>query len=449
MTESIPVSRLLARFVTTSNALDLSPALLHSARRSLLNFFATALAGSHDVAIERLLGVLAGFSGSPEANVIGRRERCDALTAAFLNAAGANVHDFDDTHPDTVIHPTAPVAAALFALAQTRRISGVELLHALTLGIEAECRIGNAVSPWHYAHGWHITSTCGVFGAAVAVGRILGLDEQRMIWALGNASAQSAGLLEPLGFMAKSLSVGNAARNGLVAALTAAAGVEGPARPLEGPRGFLEVMGHDADPEAITSDLGTRWEALRNTYKPYPCGIVLHAVIDACLELRQGGEFDAQLIRDIVVRGHPLLGQRANRPQVTTGREAQVSAQHAVAVTLLKGKAGLEEFSDAAVTNPAIVALRGKVRVEDVPAMSRHAAEVVVACTDGRTFTQLVKHARGGEQRPLSDADLEAKLKELAIYSGSGIDPEPLIDAVWSLDALEDAGSILSLACRS
>ena len=166
--------------------------------------------------------------------MIGRSERADALSAAFLNAVSANVLEFDDTQLQTVIHPAAPVVPAVFALAELRRVSGDELLHAVVLGVEAECRIGKAVTPSHYRRGWHITSTCGVFGAAAAAGKLLGLDRQRMMWALGNAAAQSAGLIESLGSMAKSISVGNAARNGLAAALLAEQGFTGPERALEG-----------------------------------------------------------------------------------------------------------------------------------------------------------------------------------------------------------------------
>ena len=138
------------------------------------------------------------------------------LSAAFVNAASGNVFDFDDTHHPTIIHPTAPVAPALFALAESQPMSGAALLHAFVLGVEVECRLGNAVSPWHYRRGWHITSTCGVFGAAAAVAKVLALDAEHIVWALGNASAQSSGLVETLGTMAKSIGVGAAARGGLV-----------------------------------------------------------------------------------------------------------------------------------------------------------------------------------------------------------------------------------------
>ena len=440
------VSRNLAEFLAAAHVDALPTAVQHEAKRSLLNFFATALGGCRDAAVEHALKVVSTFAGAGHARVIGRMERLDALNAAFLNAISANVFDFDDTHPGTVIHPSAPVAPALFALAETRRISGRELLQAFALGVEVECRIGNAVSPGHYARGWHITSTCGVFGSAVAVGKCLGLDSERMLWALGDASAQACGLIETLGTMAKSLSVGNAARNGIVAAFAAQTGLTGPEMPLEGPRGFAHVFGTNPDFSQVTDGLGERWEALRNTYKPYPCGIVLHSVLDACLALRQDAQFTPDGIEAIIVRGHPLLGQRTHRPNVTTGREAQVSAQHSVAVALLTGAAGLEQYSDAAVRDPAVLALRRKVQVQDDATMTIEAAEVVITLRDGRVLRQFVEQARGGEKRPLTDADLEAKLRDLAAFGRSGCDTAALIDAVWSLDSNSDAGRLMALA---
>src|SRR5690606_29221449 len=143
-------------------------------------------------------------------------------------------------------------------------VSGEALLLAFLVGLEVECRLGRAISPGHYQRGWHITSTCGVFGAAAGCARLLGLDETRIAWTLGNASAQSSGLVENLGSMAKSIGVGNAASNGLLAALLAAEGFQGPAQPIEGPRGFLRVMGDRPDLAAVTGGLGERWEVMSN-----------------------------------------------------------------------------------------------------------------------------------------------------------------------------------------
>jgi 2-methylcitrate dehydratase PrpD len=441
------VSRPLVDFLLSSRWEEVPNDVRHAAKRSILNFFGSALGGSHDSAVMGVLPVLDRFSGPRDAAVIGHATKLDMLGAAFVNAASGNVFDFDDTHHPTIIHPTAPVAPVLFALAESRTITGKDLLHAFVLGVEVECRLGNAVTPWHYKRGWHITSTCGVFGAAAAAAKVLGLDAQRTLWTLGNASAQSSGLVETLGTMAKTIGVGASARGGLLAAFFAEAGITGPAEPISGPRGFTSVMGNEANLAAISKGLGETWELRANTHKPYPCGVVLFPVIDACLELRaQNPGLNLDAITGIKVEGHSLLGERADRPAVTTGREAQVSAQHSVAVALIEGRAGVTQFEDAAVNSPDVLALRSKVHVRERPDTPVEAAHVTIALADGRTLHAFVKQGRGTPKRPMLDADIEAKVRELARYGCPKLDPAPLIDAIWSLDASPDAGSIMRLA---
>jgi len=353
------------------------------------------------------------------------------------------VLDFDDTHHPTVIHPTSPVAPALLALSTTERMSGPQFLHALALGIEVACRVGNSVSPFHYARGWHITSTCGAVGAAAASGKVLGLDAQRMVCALGLGANQACGLVESLGSMAKSVSVGNAARNGLFAALLAQQGYTAAPNTLEGPRGFAQVMGDRPDLGAMIRDLGTRWEVCNNMLKPYPSGVVLHSVIDACLELRIRHHPPIERIAGIRVCGHPLLRQRADRPAPRSGREAAVSAQHSVAVCFIHGAAGVAQYSDASCQEPAVLALGAKVSVEEDPRIAVEGARVTLTLSDGQTHAIEIEHALGSLQRPMSDADVEAKVRALAAEHDCPVDR--LIDAVWQLDRCEDVSTLTRL----
>ena len=440
------VTATLARFLVASRWEDVPAAVRHEARRTVLNSLGAALGGCRDAAVEHAFAVLRRFAGQPEATLIGRAERTDALTAAFLNAASANVLDFDDTHLPTVIHPAAPVIPAVLAMSERMPLTGAQLLHAAILGIEVECRIGNAVSPWHYARGWHITSTCGVIGAAAAVAKLLNLDAERTTWALGIAANQACGLIETLGTMAKSVSVGYAPRNGIVAALLAQQGVTAAPHTIEGARGFVHVMGERPDLAAIGAALGTSWESARNTYKPYPCGIVLHPVIDALLELRATHALRAEAVGRVIVRGNPLLRQRTDRAAPRTGREASVSAQHTVAVCLLYGAAGIAQYRDACVTDPAVQALGARVEVEDDPSIPVGAAVVSVRTVDGRTLTGSVAHALGSLERPMSDAAIEAKVRDLASVGAPSCEVDRLIDAVWAVDRQVDAGVVARLA---
>lgn len=437
------VTRKLARFIAATRPEVIPGDVMHQAKRSVMNFFAVALAGCRTAPVEIALATLAQFSGGKQAALVGRSERIDALSAAFLNAAGANVYDFCDTHVRTVIHPTAPVVPPLLALAELRRISGLELLFGVVIGNEIEDRIGLAISPQHYSQGWHITSTCGVFGAAAATGRLIGLDEQRLVWALGSAATQSSGLCESLGTASKSASVGNAARNGLLSALLAEKGFDGPPEPLNGVQGFYNAMGVPPDLSLVTGGLGDSWAIMETSYKPYPCGFVINPVLDCVLDWRHD-HHGAEVVK-IVVRGNPLLADRTDRPTVTNGRLSQVSVQHAVAAALTRGKAGPEEFSDECVADPNVAALRAKVEVVRDSSFSTIAAAVDIATADGQVHRLSTQAARGSDVNPMSDRDLEAKLRHAAAAWNPGHDIQPLVDAIWTLDQSPDVAGLCAL----
>jgi 2-methylcitrate dehydratase PrpD len=327
------------------------------------------------------------------------------------------------------------VAPAAFALGEQRGLSGQAVLHAFILGAEVECRIGNAVSPGHYARGWHITSTCGVFGAAAAGARLLGLNAEQTAHALGIAASQSAGNVENLPSAAKNVSVGNAARNGLFAALLAEQGYTAAPAAIEGPLGWARAMGDDPAIGEMTEGLGERWELLKNTYKPYPCGIVMHAVIDACLALRHEHALQPDAIAEITISGDQLLLDRGDR-FVANERDARVSIYHCAAVSFQFGKAGVFEFSDVAVHDPAVVRLRGLTKAQLRADSPRGAATASVLTTDGRRFERTIEHPKGSTEHPLSDREIEAKSRDQARYGAFQGSIEDVIAAIWKLDEM-------------
>ena len=444
MADNPGTTRRLAQFVAAARCDDLPPQVAHQAKRSLMNIFAAALAGCRDATINTALASLVPFSGGRQAALIGRRERLDVLGAAFVNAAGANVLDFCDTHVPTAIHPTAPIAPALLALASLKPVHGHDLLHALALGQEVACRIGLAMSPSHYNRGWHITATCGVFGAAAGAGKLLGLDAEQMVWAFGTAATQASGLCECLGTPAKSVGVGNAARNGLWSALLAAQNFAGPGEPLTGAQGYYHALSETPDLSRLINGLGESWEIMKTSYKPYPCGFVLHPVIDCVLDWRR--EYPGAAVRAVEVTGNPLLGLRADRPTVSTGAQSQVSVQHAVAAALITGKAGIEQFSDSCVNDPTVAAMRGNVTVVRDDSIATVAATIKITTADRKTYALSQPAARGSDANPMSDQDLEDKLRAAAATWNPRHDIAPLIDAIWQLDTSEDASQLTALA---
>lgn len=445
--QTVPeVTRTLARYVRTARYEDVPEAVRAEARRSLLNWMGCAVGGAGHETLDRALAALGPLSGPAQATVIGRTERLDMLHAALMNGISSHVFDFDDTHLKTIIHPAGPVASAILALAETRAISGADFLLAFILGVEVECRIGNAVYPAHYDVGWHITGTAGVFGAAAACGRLLGLDEQRMLWALGIAGTQSSGFREMFGTMCKPFHPGRAAQNGLTAALLAANGFTSSTRVLEAPRGFANVMSTKQNFAEITEGLGDSFEIALNTYKPFACGIVIHPTIDGCAQLRQAHGLTGDEIERIDLRVDPLVLELTGKRTPQVGLEGKFSVYHSAAVAVIHGRAGEEEYSDACVRDPRVIALRDKVQAVAEDDIREDEAYVTITLKDGRVLTKHVEHAIGSLARPMSDAQLEAKFRGLAEGRLGRTRTDALISLCGRVDRLPDVGELARAA---
>ena len=436
------VTKILAQFVVDSRYADIPEKVRHEAKRSVLNWLGCAVGASRHEGIDIALAALSAFSGPAQASVLGRGERLDIMHAALLNGIGSHMFDFDDTHLKTVIHPSGPVASALLALAEYRSMSGADFLHAFVLGVEVECRIGNAVYPSHYDVGWHITGTAGVFGAAAAVGRVLGLNVQQMTWAFGIAATQSSGLREMFGTMCKPFHPGRAAQNGMTAAFLASKNFTSSERGIEAPRGFANVLATARNYDEITENLGKTWEVALNTYKPFACGIVIHPIIDGCVQLRNEHKLKAGDIDSIALKVHPLVLELTGKKTPQVGLEGKFSVFHSAAVAIIHGEGGEDVYSDACVRDPQVITLRDKVSAAVDKSVHEDAAYITIKLKDGRTLEKHVEHAIGSLARPMSDADLEAKFRKFAKGILSAGETDALIKLCWEIEKLKSAGDI-------
>lgn len=424
----------------------MSASVVHEAKRSVLNWTGCAVGGSAHPTVEHALATVRPFVGPGQAAVLGRTDRVDILHAAMLNGTSSHTFDYDDTHLRTVIHPAGPVASALLALSEYIPCSGRDFLHAFTIGVEVECRIGNAVYPSHYDVGWHITGTTGVFGAAAASGRLLGLSEQQMVWALGIAATTASGLREMFGSMCKPLHIGWAAKNGLYAALLAQRDFTSADHGIEGVRGFANVLATQRNYSEITEALGERWELTQNTYKPFACGIVIHPTIDGCLQLRREHGLSGDEVSGIDLQVHPLVLELTGKRQPRVGLEGKFSVFHCAAVAIIDGAAGVAEFSDARVRDPKVVSLRDRVTATVDTSLAEDAAVVSIALRGGRTLRKRVEHAVGSLARPMSDGDLESKFHGLCDPVLGSIRSDALISACWNLNESATAADLAKQA---
>ena len=440
------VTATLARYVVSAPADGVPASVRYEAVRSFLNWTGCAIGGSRHETVDIALAAVSPFAGKAQAAVLGRAERLDALNAALLNGIASHVFDFDDTHLKTIIHPAGPIASAILSLAQLKPVSGRDFLHAFILGVEVECRIGNAVYPAHYDIGWHITGTAGVFGAAAAAGRLLGLTEQQMIWALGIAGTQSSGFREMFGTMCKSFHPGRAAQNGLLSAFLAQRDFTSSNRVLEAPRGFAHVMSTQRNFDEITRGLGDSFEIALNTYKPFACGIVIHPIIDGCIQLRNEFSLKAAEIERIDLEVDPLVLELTGKKTPQVGLEGKFSVYHSAAVAIIDGRAGEEEYSDSRVHDCEVVALRDKVGATASENIAEDECHVTITLKDGRVLKKHVEHAIGSLARPMTDADLDAKFGSLADPVLGAQEASRLRDLCWNIEKLDDVAVLAAAA---
>jgi 2-methylcitrate dehydratase PrpD len=310
------------------------------------------------------------------------------------------------------------------------------------LGCEVECRIGNSVWPNHYDVGWHITGSTGPFGAAAAVGKLLGLNEQQMTWALSLAATQPVGLREMFGTMTKSFHPGRAAQNGLTAAFLASKNYTSSDQGIEAQRGWANVLSTKRNYDEITEKLGQTYEISLNTYKPFACGIVIHPTLDACIQLRNENHLKPEQIEKVELQVNPLVLELTGKKTPQTGLEGKFSIYYAAAVALTQGVAGEKQFSDKLVKDPVVIALRDRVITTIDPSMAAEKVHVVITLKDGRKLDKDIQDAIGSVKNPMSDAALEAKFADLADGVLPKAQARKVMDLCWGVEKLAGAGAI-------
>jgi len=442
-----PTTRVLAEHVANHPSRGWDDAVEHEAHRTFMNWLGCAVGAAHHEAGVAALRAVQMLQPAPQAAVLGRGERVDMAGAALINGISSHTFDFDDTHLKTIIHPAGPVCSAALALAEHIGANGRQLIDAIVLGIDVSCRVGNTIYPHHYDRGWHITGTTGGLGAAAACARLLGLDAGKTAMALGIAASQPVGLREQFGTMTKPFHPGAAAQAGLMAALLAREGFTASQRAIEAPRGFAQVVSTKYDWNEISDELGKRFEISFNTYKPFACGIVIHPSIDACVQLRAKGVTPANLAR-IDLRVHSLVLELTGKKEPADGLQGKFSVYHGCAAGLIFGRASEDEYADAIVTRPDVVEVRRKVVATVDDSIDEASVDAIATLVDGSKVHVFVEHAIGSLQRPMSDADLEAKFRGMSDAVLGAEQTGRLLEACWAVGKAADVKGLVKLTHR-
>lgn len=413
----------LADFAVATSRADIPAAVTDRANTLAIDLIGSAIRASQEAdstpsVLERL-----GFAGDGPCTVFGLNRRYGAAAAALLNGTFGHSLDFDDTHADSSLHPSAPVVPAALAAAELTGASGAEFLAAVVIGFETCCRLGMALDPTaHYARGFHPTATAGTFGAAAAAGRLLGLDAAGMETAFGIAASQASGSLQFLenGAWNKRYQVGEAAMKGLMAATLAAEGFKGASQAIEGKHGFLQGYSDAPQPAKLLEGLGQVWETLRIGVKPYPACRYTHAAVDGLLTLRAqhgwtAGDIDAITVglhrNGVALVGAPIAAKRKARSIV----DGQFSMPFAAAVALLRGRFGWDDYDLLGSADADSLAARVDVRQDDTLEGLRHPFGAVLSVTArGETHDLRIPDPSGEPETFPDAAALDLKFRTLA-----------------------------------
>lgn len=446
------------QFVNTTYD-SLPRGVVEATKKEILDLLGVAVGGFSLPGGREVLELVLDWGGKPESSLIGCPQRVPAPNAAHVNASMAHALDFDDVHESAVMHPGIAVIPVCLAMGERRgRLDGKEFITGAALGVDMMCRLALATTPGAkpFDTGWHLTSIYGFLGAAATAGRILGLDQDQLVNAIGIAYHQSGGNAQSVkdGALTKRLGPGFAVKGGITAALMAEKGVTGARNSLEGEAGLFRVyMRGNYAPEVLTAELGERFEGVNVAIKPYPCCRGIHPAIDAALALvaeHRVGADEIQAIRVAVSEGHHFLlctpAEAKLRPRNPV--DAQFSIPWGVAVALARRRVTLEDFTEASVGSNDIRNVLEKLTVTVDTGLNRtdkiDPTRVELTLRSGTVLSQEVEHPLGSIQRPMSFDDCAAKFRDCA-KALPGDNAARLVELVGNLERLADVTDITRL----
>jgi 2-methylcitrate dehydratase PrpD len=451
------VARRLARFVRGLHLDDVPPPVVAQAQLLALDTLGSCLASSTMDFGRAVLDTAEALGGAPESALVSRAARVSAANAVLANGTLAHGLDFDDTREDAIVHTGCVAVTTALAAGEAAEASGAAIVEALIAGVEVMCRIGLAVPGRFHARHFHPTSLTASFAAAAVAGKLAGLDEDQMVHAFGICGSQAGGIIEYLadGTWTKRLHPGWAAHAGVVATRLAAAGFTGPERVFEGEHGFYAAFagGHDAGRlEALAASVGREWEILALTYKPYPAGSIAHPYMDCAARLREQYRIQPETIIEIRCRTAdgpvPRLWEPlAAKHRPANGYAAKFSLPYLLATVLVRGTAGLADFTDEAVRDARVLAVAGRVSYELDPTIDyprQFVGHVRIRLDDGRVLEAHQDHPRGGPDFPIAPQDLETKFRGNAGLLLPAATIEHVIEDVGRLATLHRIGPLMA-----
>ena len=441
-----PVTRWLATRAAGMSYEDLSEAAVTVARQCILDWFAVTLPGAAEPAVRILRDELLTDGAAPVASLVGSPHGSSAMNAALINGTASHALDFDDVNMAILGHPTVALLPGLLALAEDIGAPPRDVLTAFVAGYEVVCRTGALMSPGHYQHGFHATSTVGSVGAAAACARLLGLDAETSATAYGIAATMASGLKSMFGTMCKPLHAGRAAQNGLQAARLAARGFTSRQDALECAQGLAATQSANFNPDDAMMDAPFDHHIRSNLFKYHASCYLTHGAIEAARLLRERHAISSNAVQGIAIRVPPVTDRVCNIAEPATGLEAKFSLRLTVAMALSgRDTSGIDTFDDAATGVPELVRLRDMAQIAFDESYPEAKAQITVETADGQRFA--CEYDAG-----VADQDLDRQGRKLAQKFNALVEPvlgrrtADLRAALFSFGEGETVADIMTLA---
>jgi 2-methylcitrate dehydratase PrpD len=412
------LSEKLADFILNTSYEDLPADVVEFTKICILDYFSSAISGSEQEAIRKIDELVKEMGGEPQAALV-TGGKTSVIQAALLNGAASHIVEQDDIHKGSIIHAATVVIPAALAVSDWKQLSGKDLITAVVIGYEVCYRIGEAVTPSHYYY-WHNTATCGTFGAAAAAAKLLQLNREQIIHALGSAGTQAAGLWEFIedGAMSKQLHPGKAAMNGVLSALLSEKNFTAAKKILEGKRGFFEAMSEEYEVSKVTNNLGEQFKIMENSFKIHASCRHTHHAMDLMIDLAKERDILLDDIERINVKTYQVAIDITDNENPDTQYAAKFSLQFCTALALLTGDGGLDAFNEESLWDKDIRKLMKLVKVETDPKINRQYPEkwgaiVEVKLTSGEWIKKETDFPKGDPENAVSTDDLLKKFKNL------------------------------------
>jgi 2-methylcitrate dehydratase PrpD len=428
-------------------------------KTALVDTVGVTLAGAMTEPVDILCRTLIDDDTQGRFRILGRRDRTSILDATMINGTASHALDFDDMAVASGGHPSVTLLPVLFAMAEQKRISGLQLIDAFIVGFEAECRLGLALHPHHYERGWHPTSTLGIFGAGVAAARLMQLDERQTSMVIALCASMASGIKANFGTMTKPFHAGHCARGGLLAAKLVSNGFTANPAALDHKQGFFAVYDglENIDVSAVLfrPDGPLLIDQEPIYLKQFPCCGSTHRAIAGMLHLREQKDINTAAIAGIIIRAHHRRLPHTDNGDPRSSLAAKFSIQYAAIRALLDGPPTLRHFEGDAFTDAEVQRLLRLTRVEALPGNSRSiaeewAAEVEVILSDGQVLSVQLDGVLGrGPTNPMSDGEMWAKFSDCATRALTDGETERAFDALNRIDDEEDVTSVINLLVPS